>query len=204
MPPPVKKSLLDDGMRRDLAALYDADDRHYHSMSHVEDLLRLAERHADLIDNAAEMEAAIWFHDAILDTHRNDNEARSADLARDWLAPRAGEDSIGRIALMIEATASHMLPQDVSGDLRARIALFLDMDLSILGAEPERFDAYEAAVRKEYDWVPQAAWREGRAKVLARFLERPAIFVTTRFRDLFEARARANLARSLARLNDPA
>src|SRR5690606_3199839 len=163
MPPPVKGSLLDAGLRRDLAALYDASDRHYHSMSHVEDLLRLAERHADLIDDAAEMEAAIWFHDAILDTHRNDNEARSADLARDWLAPRAGADSIGRIALMIEATASHTLPQDVSDDLRARIALFLDMDLSILGAEPERFDAYEADVRKEYGWVPQAAWREGRA-----------------------------------------
>ena len=199
---PVAGSLLDDSMRQRLSVMYRAADRHYHSMTHIDDLLALAERHADLVADAPVMEAAIWFHDAILDTRRNDNEARSADLAREWLAGRADPERVERVALMIESTASHVVPGDLAADLRGQIMLFLDMDLSILGADAERFDAYEAAVRHEYDWVSEEAWRSGRSQVLRRFLERPSIFATLRFRETFEATARTNIARSLARLDE--
>ena len=200
MTAPVEGSLLDEAMRARLAAMYRAADRHYHSMAHVEDLLALAGQHADLVSDMPAMEAAIWFHDAILDTSRSDNEARSADLAREWLALGSDADRVERVAMMVEATASHAVPAGLPADLREQTMLFLDMDLSILGAEPQRFDAYETAVRREYGWVPDEAWRSGRAKVLRRFLERPSIFATPRFRALCEDAARANIARSLARL----
>ena len=148
------------------------------------------------------MEAAIWFHDAVLDTRRDDNEARSADLARQWLAGRAPSERIAAVAMMIEATATHAIPRTASASLEKETALFLDMDLSILGASPERFDAYEAAVREEYAWVPEDAWRKGRADVLKRFLERPAIYRIPRFHDAMEKQARANIVRSLEKLGD--
>jgi predicted metal-dependent HD superfamily phosphohydrolase len=196
----MEQSLLDETMRRKLRDMYGAPDRHYHAVSHIEDLLALAERHADLVTDPEVTEAAIWFHDAILDTRRSDNEARSAALAREWLTGLAEPDRIDRVAGMIEATARHEVPAGLGGEQRDQVLLFLDMDLSILGADAARFDAYEAAVRREYDWVPEDAWRKGRADVLRRFLDRDAIFATPRFHTQCEAQARDNLERSLARL----
>jgi predicted metal-dependent HD superfamily phosphohydrolase len=74
------------------------------------------------------------------------------------------------------------------------------MDLSILGAPKSAFDSYEAAVRREYAWVDDKAWRSGRAAVLRKFLARPRIFLTEAFRERFEAQARKNIARSIAAL----
>jgi predicted metal-dependent HD superfamily phosphohydrolase len=80
--------------------------------------------------------------------------------------------------------------------------LFLDMDLSILGASPGVFDAYEQAVRREYVWVEEPAWKAGRGTVLRGFLERPHIFHTPEFRERFERQARENMARSVERLEN--
>ena len=75
----------------------------------------------------------------------------------------------------------------------------LDTDLSILGAPEAEFDRYEAQVRREYAYRTDEEWRQGRMRVLAMFQGRPRIFITEAFAYL-EAPARANLARSLARL----
>ena len=80
-------------------------------------------------------------------------------------------------------------------------ALFLDMDLAILGSAPAAFDAYEQAVRREYDWVSEPQWIAGRRAVLAGFLARPAIYATAAFRATHEAAARRNLAEAMARLD---
>jgi predicted metal-dependent HD superfamily phosphohydrolase len=74
------------------------------------------------------------------------------------------------------------------------------MDLSILGAPQAEFDAYETAVRREYGWVEETAWRAGRSAVLEKFVARPHIFHTDAFRQRFEAQARKNLEGSLAAL----
>ena len=79
-------------------------------------------------------------------------------------------------------------------------AFFLDMDLSILGAAPEVFTAYEAAIRKEYAFVPAADYRQGRSAILKSFLAREQLYFTAYFRDRLEPQARQNLQQSLARL----
>ena len=194
--------LIDPEMKAELSALYRAPDRHYHGISHIEALLALALEYRTALSDPDAVEAAIWFHDAIYDSRRSDNETRSAQLALEKLAGRTGPERLARIARMIEATATHALP-DLGDKAAGRdAALFLDMDLSILGASPVEFDAYEAAVRREYGWVEEKAWRAGRAAVLEKFLARPHIFHTDVFRRRFEAQARKNLARSLAALAD--
>lgn len=192
--------LIDAAMRARLAALYSAPGRHYHGLAHVEALLALAERHRAAIADFAALEAAIWFHDAIYDSRRQDNEARSAALAREWLAGRAEPERLDRIAAMIEATRTHRLPDGEDTAARGDAALLLDMDLSILAAPEAAFDAYERAVRLEYGWVDDDTWRAGRAAVLQGFLSRPRIFHSDPFFAECEAAARRNLTRALARL----
>ena len=197
------KALIDEAVRGRLSALYAAPDRHYHGMSHIQALLRLAHEYRALIADPEAFEAAIWFHDAIYDSRAKDNEAKSAGLARNWLAAKADEARLARIAALIEATATHTLPASGPTTSDQDLPLFLDMDLAILGAPPDMFDAYEDAVRKEYSWVPEDAWRPGRTAVLAKFLERPALFQTDVFRDRLEVLAQDNIARSMRRLARP-
>jgi predicted metal-dependent HD superfamily phosphohydrolase len=193
-------TLICEPVRAELICAYTASGRHYHDLCHVETLLGLADACAELIADLDAVEAAIWFHDAIYDTRCRDNEERSAALAVVRLAGTTDEDRIARIAAMIRATAGHALPDFPDHDAREDCALFLDMDLAILGSPPAEFDAYEAAVRREYDWVGEPQWKLGRRAVLAQFLARPAIYATRHFRASHEAAARGNLARSIGRL----
>jgi predicted metal-dependent HD superfamily phosphohydrolase len=95
--------------------------RVYHGMRHLEECLaRFAEVRA-LAQDADSVEAALWFHDAIYDARRDDNEARSAALARAMLEQR-GVDSarIARVESIILATR-HAFPSanaDFSGEAR--------------------------------------------------------------------------------------
>jgi predicted metal-dependent HD superfamily phosphohydrolase len=192
--------LIDDALKAELTKLYAAPDRHYHNLAHIEALLALAKRlQAEIADPNA-VEAAIWFHDAIYDSRAKDNEARSAALAAERLAGPVEPERLTKIVAMIEATATHQVPNLADATARHDAALLLDMDLSILGAPPADFDVYEEAVRQEYGWVPEDAWRAGRAAVLQNFLARQFIFHTAAFRSELEGQARENMARSVAAL----
>ena len=196
----MNMSIVDAETRRDLEALYAAPDRHYHGLSHIKALLGLLEAYSASFADPEAVYAAIWFHDAIYDSRAKDNEARSAALAVERLTGMVEPERLAKIRAMIEATATHTVPDFSDPAARSDAALFLDMDLSILGASPADFAAYEAAVRKEYGWVEELAWRQGRSAVLRTFLSRPNIFHTQTFRQDYEERARANMARSLAAL----
>ncbi|MDX8493327.1 hypothetical protein RFN29_17305 [Mesorhizobium sp. VK22B] len=194
------ETLIDNALKGELATLYQAEDRHYHSLAHIEAMLALAAHYGDLFHDPEAVEAAIWFHDAIYDSRAKDNEAKSAALAEKKLAGRTDTERLGRIVAMINATASHQLPPLEDEQAASDTALFLDIDLAILGAEPDAFDAYEKSVRREYGWVEEPMWRAGRAAVLKSFLARPHIYHTAEFRQRFEAQAKRNLERSLAAL----
>lgn len=197
------RPLIDEPLKQELSALYRAEGRHYHNLAHIEAMLALAGDYRALLGDPEAVEAAIWFHDAIYDSKAKDNEARSAALAEKKLAGRTEAERLDRIGAMILATATHQLPRFDNDAATRDASLFLDMDLSILGAAPDAFDAYERAVRSEYDWVEEPMWRAGRGAVLKDFLARPRIFLTEEFRQRFEPQARLNMARSLAALQGP-
>jgi predicted metal-dependent HD superfamily phosphohydrolase len=197
--------LIDAPLRHELSALYQAEGRHYHNLAHIEAMLAQAAGYRASLHDPGAVEAAIWFHDAIYDSRAKDNEARSAALAAEKLAGRTDAERLDRIVAMIVATATHELPSlqrpgPGNEDFVRDAALFLDMDLAILGASPDAFDAYEQAVRREYGWVEEPMWRAGRSAVLKTFLARRHIFHTEEFRQRFEPRARQNMARSLEAL----
>lgn len=192
--------MLSEAMFDGIRSLHAGPDRGYHGWSHPLALLAL---HAEIESRLHDPEAvrcAILLHDAIYEPRRADNESRSAALAARMLEGLVPDDTLARTIRLIEATARHAIPADLANEEAADMALFLDMDLSILGASPNDFDAYEAGVRHEYREVPEAAFREGRAAILEGFLARDALYLSDWGRARFEAAARANLRRSIAKL----
>ena len=184
------------GLFNQLVAAHSEPQRHYHTLQHLRECLAHFEAAASLATRPAEVELALWFHDAVYDPQRQDNEDRSADWARrSVLAAGCGEEVAQRIQALVLATASHEAPAD-DPDLQ----LLLDIDLAILAAAPARFAEYERQIRAEYAHVPEPLFRAGRARVLAGFLARPRIYATAAFHDALEQRARANLAGTIAAL----
>ena len=187
-----------DALFSELAAAYSAPDRHYHNLAHIADCLRRADDVRIFLTDFRAVATALFFHDAVYDPTRSDNEERSADLAENRLRGlREPEPFIATVRDLILDTRHVTSP--ATGDGRHVV----DIDLAILGAPPAEFDAYEHAIRLEYAHVPDDAFRRGRARILRSFLDRPRIYGTDHFRDLYEAPTRANLARSLAALTTP-
>ena len=179
-----------------LSRAYGEPTRFYHNQTHIAACLEALMRYAHLAERIAEVEMAIWFHDAIYDATRSDNEAQSAKWAVIALTKLGLESaSVRRIEQMIIATATHAA--DALGN---DAQLMLDIDLGILGARVDVFERYDADIRREYAWVPEVDYVTRRQLVLATFLEREAIYKTAPLHDALEAQARENLARKIAQL----
>lgn len=171
-----------------LMARYAEPHRKYHTLQHLHECLSQFELAQGLASRGAEVETALWFHDAVYDLKRSDNEAQSAAWARD-AALQAGvaAEVAARLHALVMATRHSALP--VGGDEQ----LLVDIDLAILGAGPARFAEYEQQIREEYGHVPGWLFRRKRRAILHSFLERPRIFSTPRFHAALEDTARANL-----------
>jgi predicted metal-dependent HD superfamily phosphohydrolase len=177
----------------ELQRRYSEPQRHYHTLQHLGECLAWFEREQSLAEHPGEVAIALWFHDAIYDVHAHDNEARSAEWARSaMLAAGAQAEAADRVRALVMATRHDAVPAGRDAEL------LIDIDLSILGAEQERFYEYERQVRAEYAFVPDEVRLPRRRAILQRFLAREAIYATPRMHALLEARARANLARSIA------
>lgn len=174
--------------------------RHYHTWAHIEALLAWFKETKAQLTEPQVVELAILYHDAVYDPRSKDNEAQSAALMLADLENLFPRSLVTKTETLILATAGHALPETADESLLSDCAFFLDMDLSILGAKDEVFDAYEEAIRKEYAFVPTEDYRKGRGAILQNFLDRQRLYFTAHFRDLLETRARQNLQRSLARL----
>lgn len=181
-----------------LRTRYDEAHRAYHDWAHIEALLAWFAK-LDW-DNDAAVEMALYYHDAIYQPLSATNEADSAALMRAELAERAAAETIDRAGAIILATASHKVPDGLEPGLGRDIEQFLDIDLSILGAEEAAFDAYDRAIRKEFSAIPDEIFLPRRRQVMATFLERDRLFLTERFHESHDAQARSNLRRLIERL----
>jgi predicted metal-dependent HD superfamily phosphohydrolase len=188
-------ALPDQQLFREVLACYGEPRRKYHSLQHLGECLEHFDELRSETEFPQEVELALWFHDAIYDVLRKDNEARSAEWARSSvLAGGGGKISADRIQALIMATRHDAAPTGVD----ARV--LVDIDLWILGAPDRRFDEYEQQIREEYRHVPDFLFGPKRKAILQAFLKRPRIFNTSRYVDLYENQARSNISRSLERL----
>jgi len=184
---------LTGALREDLLARWSEAHRKHHTVSHLHEMLDAIGVLADAgleFDREA-VELAAWFHDAIYEIGRDDNEDRSAELALVLLASSPIRDEVARLVLV---TKTHKVAtDDING------AVLSDADLSVLGSEPLRYRAYAGAVREEYAEVPDAVFKPARAQVLSSLLD-GQLFHTAAARERWEERARRNIAEEIAEL----
>lgn len=181
------------GLCEQLLRAWDEPQRHYHTLQHLTECLALFDTLRAHAEQPADIELALWFHDAIYDVQGHDNEARSAQWAMEALAA-GGVDAARcqRVHDLIMATCHTALP--ASPDQ----ALLVDIDLTILGAAAARFAEYTRQISAEYAWVPPEMYAVKRRAVLQGFLAREHIYSTPAVAQRLEQHARANLAKAIS------
>jgi predicted metal-dependent HD superfamily phosphohydrolase len=193
---PLPGSVAGDALREALLAAWASPDRGYHDLRHLTEVL-------DRLDELAAGGAAFpeppvrlaaWFHDAVYDGARDDEE-RSAQWAERALPGLVPDDVVAETARLVRLTADHRpAPGDAAGEA------LTDADLAVLASGPDRYADYVAGVRREYAHVPDDAFAAGRAEVLRALLAKPVLFHTGHARARWETSARANVTAELARL----
>ena len=180
---------------RELEKNYAQKKRYYHTLTHIESMLRLAEENRAAVEDWDVFALAIFYHDAVYQVLKSDNEEKSAALAESRLTQLGfSKDRIDACSALILATKTHQLSTNETCNL------LLDIDLFVLGASWERYEEYAGQIRREYAIYPDFLYKPGRKKVLERFLERDFIFKTLAFRTRLEAQARGNLRREMTTL----
>ncbi len=175
-----------------LLAAYSEPQRHYHTLQHLQECMDHFASAAHLAQHPHEVAIALWFHDAVYDTHAHNNEAASAQWAVQALrAAGAPGDACARVEALIMATQHNAAPATPDA------CLLVDIDLSILGADEARFAQYEAQIKCEYSFVDSAVFNVKRAEILRGFMAREKIYGTPFFNRQLEAKARENLTRSI-------
>jgi len=181
-------------MLREIRSAYSAPDRHHHDWRHVTEMAADLDRFAsDPSVDLHDVLLGIVFHDIRCDPRRSDNEEVSARLADECLRllPSLRRSRISSLVLATD----HKRPVTTREE-----AVIVDLDLAVLGSSPERYAAYVDGVRREYAFVSEKDWRNGRSAVLEGFLRRDHVYNTPEMRHL-EARARENLSGELNALS---
>ncbi|GGR90741.1 hypothetical protein GCM10010269_32300 [Streptomyces humidus] len=172
-----------------LLARWQEPQRRYHTLTHLTAVLDHVDELAGHAADPDVVRLAAWFHDAVYLPDRSENEERSARLAERALAEAgAPPERTAEVARLVRLTVSHDPADD---DLDGQV--LCDADLAILAAPPAGYAAYTLAVREEYHFVPNDAFRAGRAEILRRLLALPRLFRTPHGSEAWETSARHNL-----------
>jgi len=170
--------------------------RAYHTLEHIQACLSHLDCQDINADKRRELELAIWFHDVIYSPYKSNNEALSAELAEATLSKlNDTNETISNVSNLILLTKHPAVPKTEQEQL------MLDIDLSILGADPQLYSQYEDWIRKEYHWVPGVVYRKKRVKLLEQFMSQPTIYHSEYFLKDFESQARRNLSWAIAKLS---
>jgi predicted metal-dependent HD superfamily phosphohydrolase len=181
---------------RELVRRYGHITRIYHDLRHLESVLGWIDELGSEADDPRLVRLAAWYHDAVYDVRRDDNEAASADLAASTLPVYDfDDDETGEVARLVRLTATHAIePGDRNG------AVLCDADLAVLAGTPDEYSAYRDAVRLEFRHVPDTAFVRGRSDLLRRLLNHDHLFATELGRREWEPRARENVTTELEEL----
>ncbi|OGE09305.1 hypothetical protein A3A60_04260, partial [Candidatus Curtissbacteria bacterium RIFCSPLOWO2_01_FULL_42_26] len=188
----------------DLWARHSEKDRLYHNVAHIKMCLNELDLARHLADDPDAIEFALWFHDAVYNSNKqdqslpDDDESESAGLAQEVITqllvlPQEFAQKVGSLIL---ATKHSETPKDIDHQL------MVDIDLAILGRSIRLYDIYEQNVHTEYGWVPQEQFTAARIRILKSFLDdRDSIYSTKFFFDRYEEQAEFNLNRSIQQLS---
>jgi predicted metal-dependent HD superfamily phosphohydrolase len=173
--------------------------RAYHNLTHVARCLRQLDKlKLDRIPfrggpDRYELELALWFHDAVYDATRKDNEWASAKFFINTFANCGLAHHVDAVYPLILAT-THQQPGLTDAE-----RLVQDIDLADVGGTWARYHRNYLAIRAEFKHLSDEKWEDGRRKFIKQFLSRNKIYQTP-YLAAREKQARANLEREQALL----
>jgi predicted metal-dependent HD superfamily phosphohydrolase len=177
-----------------LVAAWSEPHRRYHDLAHLAAVLGLVGQLAGATDPDA-VRLAAWYHDAVYDPARQDNEQVSAQRARAGLRGLVPDERITEVERLVLLTAGHdPEPGDANG------AVLCDADLAVLAGPPDAYAAYASAVREEYGHLSDDEFTSGRIAVLESLLALPVLYRTPEAARQWTDTARANLTAELTLL----
>ena len=206
---------LNDATLKYLRKQYTQKHRHYHTIRHVNDLMRTIYDHEELFANPTSAYLAAWFHDVIYEIGEGYkyNEERSAKALLHWIEDQhpefynseEGQKAVKLAVLMIGATHGHGFDTirptvKLSEEEWNDIALFLDADLRILSRPQTVLLEFEENIRKEFSIYDDLVYNQGRKQVLESFLLRPKLYLSEMGKP-WESKARKNLELLIKRLS---
>ena len=171
-----------------ICCAYSQPHRHYHTLEHLRRMFDCYDQVAGAFESPSAARWAIWFHDFVYDvgTGYAGNESRSAaqmlQLVRQHaphlLSSSKGMSTLARATELILATKAHRVPTHLRGGAAEDAALFLDIDLEILSAQPEPLAQFEKGIRSEFAAYDPQQFAAGRSAALRSFLQRPQIYLS--------------------------
>lgn len=177
----------------DLEKAYRQSNRHYHNLSHLEEMRKSFFEYKSELQFPDETLYSLYYHDVVYISTRKDNEQKSAEWA---IALLPEEINLNKQIIfdLILATKDH----NTNGVADAN--WLIDFDLKILAKDWRDYKIYAEQIRKEYSLYPDFLYNPGRVKALKHFLEKPHIYQTTIFQEKFESKARTNIQKEMASL----
>jgi predicted metal-dependent HD superfamily phosphohydrolase len=178
-----------------LVAAWSEPRRRYHDLAHLAAVLGIVGELADAADDPGAVRLAAWYHDAVYDPRRNDNEQVSAQRAGAGLRGLVDGARVAEVERLVLLTAEHdPAPGDANG------AVLCDADLAVLASPPAAYAAYASAVRAEYGHFSDEVFAAGRIAVLEQLLALPELYRLPAVAPQWTDRARANLTAELSLL----
>jgi predicted metal-dependent HD superfamily phosphohydrolase len=191
----TNNSHLIENLWNEIQSYYTEKGRYYHTLTHLQNLFDVLTEVQIQIEDWDTTMFALFYHDIIYKPTNNNNEEKSAELAKKRLIEISFPgQKINKCYLMILSTKTHTLSSDSDTNY------FTDADLSILGQNQDVYMEYTKQVRKEYSIYPDVLYNKGRKKVLEHFLQMEQIFNTELFFHKFEKQAKQNLRSELQSL----
>ena len=178
----------------DLEKAYSKKSRHYHNLTHLQEMIVSFEIYRDQLQNPNEILFSIFYHDFVYSASKKDNELKSAEYA---LAILPENVSLNKQLIFDAICATQQHQHNAIEDIN----WLIDFDLKILTKDWEDYKIYSEQIRKEYRIYPDFLYKPGRAKALKHFLENEFIFQTTEFRRLYEEKARGNIEKEIKLLS---
>ncbi|KAJ3075859.1 hypothetical protein HDU98_006629 [Podochytrium sp. JEL0797] len=177
---------------------YSEPQRRYHTFTHITSIWSLFTSTPNAHSPVVTL-LATCFHDLIYDPMSSTNESDSADTFARFVSEAGSLVSPGD-ALLVHQLIMSTVKHEPSPMDSETCRFFLDLDLSVLGQEWEVYETYSAGIRFEYACFGDKEFREGRLKVLQRFLGRRELYYSVELKESFEKKARENIEKEIGLL----
>lgn len=178
---------------------YSQPHRHYHTLEqHITQMMAFLDANSADLKNRRVAVLATLYHDSVYNPHAapGENEIASAKQAAKDLSGHIYSSEIDKVQQYILATIDHVAdPNDPD------MQLFIDADLSVLGAPADVYRRYATDIRSEYDWLSDEDYAKERSEILYNFLGRDRIFMTDTAHRTMGERANLNMIAELHRLS---